>query len=417
MFDPPFATTARWTDQRWLIDGIIEANGIDWDQPRSLYWNAPCGTAAAPDFRMVRERVKKLGDIAGAFEAQAERRERSARDALGEKRLVAARENFFIAAVHWGAAQWPIFKADDRNRRFEWRKHQCFSHYARLADHPVETVSIPIPAGELPAWLHLPPGHKGGRLPVVVLFPGMDSFKEAGVSLYGDPLLSRGFAVLSIDGPGEYSAALGGVYLTVENWQAAGRACVDYLTTRTEIDAARIAVAGRSFGSFGATIAAAAEPRFCAVAVSATCFAPGFEPLCQSASPTFKVRLMYMANIADEATFDDFRRSLDWTGRTGTIEAPFLCVAGEQDELSPLDHAERLMASLSGPRRLVVYEGSRHSVGLGAPSAELGPNVNELVGDWLTQAVAGEFDRSDRWFVDSRGEVTKSTLSRPGTTP
>jgi hypothetical protein len=27
----------RFDEQRWLIDNIIRANGIDWDQPRSLY--------------------------------------------------------------------------------------------------------------------------------------------------------------------------------------------------------------------------------------------------------------------------------------------------------------------------------------------------------------------------------------------
>ena len=27
----------RFVEQRWLIDNIIRANGIDWDQPRSIY--------------------------------------------------------------------------------------------------------------------------------------------------------------------------------------------------------------------------------------------------------------------------------------------------------------------------------------------------------------------------------------------
>jgi len=31
----------RFDAQRWLIDNIIRANGIDWDQPRSLYIHAP----------------------------------------------------------------------------------------------------------------------------------------------------------------------------------------------------------------------------------------------------------------------------------------------------------------------------------------------------------------------------------------
>ena len=30
------ATTKRFAEQRWALDNIIRANGIDWDQPRSL---------------------------------------------------------------------------------------------------------------------------------------------------------------------------------------------------------------------------------------------------------------------------------------------------------------------------------------------------------------------------------------------
>ena len=48
-----------WTDQRWLLDNIIQANGIDWEQPRSIYWNVPCGMEASADFAAIRARVKK----------------------------------------------------------------------------------------------------------------------------------------------------------------------------------------------------------------------------------------------------------------------------------------------------------------------------------------------------------------------
>jgi hypothetical protein len=35
---PPYVR--RFEEQRWLIDNIIRTNGIDWDQPRSLYLSA-----------------------------------------------------------------------------------------------------------------------------------------------------------------------------------------------------------------------------------------------------------------------------------------------------------------------------------------------------------------------------------------
>ena len=50
----------RYEAQRWLIDNVIRANGIDWDQPRSLYLSGPCGNEANADFAGIRERVKKI---------------------------------------------------------------------------------------------------------------------------------------------------------------------------------------------------------------------------------------------------------------------------------------------------------------------------------------------------------------------
>ena len=56
----------------------------------------------------------------------------------------------------------------------------------------------------LPGWFHLPPGYSGGRIPAVVAIPGMDSFKEVAVAMYGDRWLMRDIAVLALDGPGQY---------------------------------------------------------------------------------------------------------------------------------------------------------------------------------------------------------------------
>ena len=40
----------RFIEQRWLLDNVIAANGIDWDQPRTIYLGAPLGLEAQSDF-------------------------------------------------------------------------------------------------------------------------------------------------------------------------------------------------------------------------------------------------------------------------------------------------------------------------------------------------------------------------------
>jgi dienelactone hydrolase len=402
--------TRRFAAQRWLLDNTIRSVGMDWDQPRSIYLSAPCGPEANADFAQIRARITKLADASPAFEAVARRREAKAQAAEKTDDPVTARESYFMAAIHWAAAQWPIDENNERNHFYNERKRECYTRYAALADHHVEAAWIPLPGGAaLPAWLHLPPGYRGGRIPVVVSLPGMDSFKEMGVAMYGDRWLSRGCAVLALDGPGQYESPVLGIYFSMDAWMATGTAAVNWLTARPEIDPERIGLAGTSFGSFFGTIAAAHEPRIRAVAVAAVCHEPGFHTIFEEASPTFKVRFMYMSGITDEDAFDEMRKGMTWEGHAERIRAPYLCLAGEAEELSPLVHTERLMQALAGPRRLVVYQDSRHSVG-NVPAANLGPFPPTLAADWMVATLAGRPFPSERWYVEASGQIVKTPL-------
>jgi dienelactone hydrolase len=398
---------ARFDAQRWLIDNIIRANGIDWDQPRSLYIHAPCGIEANADFAGIRERVKKMADIGPAFAAVARRREAKANAAAAADRKVTARDNFFMAAVHWGAAQWPYDENDETNIAYNNKKRECYAKYAALSDHHVEAAWVPFQGKAIPAWLHLPPNHASGRVPVVIAVPGMDSYKEIQVALYGDRFLNRGMAVLAIDGPGQYEAPMIGLNFSMENWVAAGPAIVDWIAARPELDATRIGVSGTSFGTLFGTVLTAHEPRIKACAVMSVCHEPGCQTIFEEASPTFKKRFMYMSGITDEAEFDKFRQSITWEGHADKIRVPFLCVAGEADELSPVKHSEDLIAALKGPKQMVIYQESRHSVG-NVPAANLGPFPPILVADWLADRLAGKPFISERWYVTGSGEITKT---------
>jgi dienelactone hydrolase len=397
----------RFDAQRWLIDNVIRANGIDWDQPRSLYISAPCGMEASADFAGIRERVKKMADIGPAFAAVARRREAKANAAAQADRTITARDNFFMAAVHWGAAQWPYDENDATNIAYNNKKRECYAKYATLSDHHVEAVWVPFKDKAIPAWLHLPPGYSGGGLPVVIAVPGMDSYKEISVALYGDRYLNRGMAVLAIDGPGQYEAPMIGLYFSMENWMAAGPALLDWIAARPELDVTRVGVSGTSFGSLFGTVLTANEPRVKACAVTSVCHEPGCHTIFQEASPTFKKRFMYMSGITDEDEFDKFRETITWQGHADKIRVPYLCVAGEAEELSPLEHSERLMAALNGPKQMVVYQESRHSVG-NVPAANLGPFPAILVADWLADRLAGKSFVSERWYVTGSGEINKT---------
>ena len=92
----------------------------------------------------------------------------------------------------------------------------------------------------------------------------------------------------------------------------------------------------------------------------------------EQASPTYKMRFMYMSGHTDEDAFDDFARTLTWEGHAEQLPMPYLALAGDHDELSPLECTEALLSARGGPKQLVVYQDSRHSIG-GVPAGEPGP--------------------------------------------
>jgi len=397
----------RWEAQRWLIDNIIKSVGMEWDQPRLAGLLAALGPEAGADLAQIRARVQKYADVAPAFEATARRREARAKAHEDAGEAIQARENYFMAANYWASAQWPIHENNDTNLFYNRRKRECFLKYGALADHKVEAAWIPLPSlkgKSLPAWLHLPPGHAGGRLPVVVSIPGMDGFKERFVPLYGDRWLNRNIAVLALEGPGQTECPVLGIPVSMPQWAETGPAVYQWLAARPEIDPERIGVTGSSFGSLFATVAFGNEQRLRACAVYSTCLEPGCRSIFDEASPTYKRRFMYMAGYQDEDAFDAFAKTLTWEGHADRIRNPYLCITGEFDPYSPLVHTERLFATLKGTKRLVVYGGAAHGVG-GIPSANLGPYFPSLVADWMVARFEGKSFPSERWFVDAAGKI------------
>lgn len=399
----------RWEDQRWALDNVIRSVTIDWDQPRSFYLNAACGMEASADFAAIRERVKKYADIEPAFANTARRREAKAKAAEAEGSPVTARDNYFMAAIHWGSAQWSRYENDETNLAFNKSKREAYLNYVRLADHTIEPVFIPLNGGQMPGWFHLPANYKGGRIPVVISYPGMDTYKEVFVALKGDRWLERGIAVLALDGPGQAECRVMGLTVSMENWRAAGKAAVDWLTQRPEIDPERIGAFGNSFGSFFVTIATANEPRIKACVANSNNLEPGFHSIFEEASPSYKKRFMYMAGFTDEAKFDAFRKTLTWEGHVHKIKAPYLCVTGEADELSPIVHSEKMLAGMTNPRLFVIYQDARHAIGA-CPSVNMGPHPPTLVADWMAARLAGKPMASERWFVENSGNVIKTPL-------
>ena len=103
-----------------------------------------------------------------------------------------------------------------------------------------------------------------------------------------------------------------------------------------------------------------------------------------------------MAGYTDEGEFDKFAQTLTLKGIGSRIKCPFLIVAGEDDELSPIKYSYDLYDEITAPKQIVVYRGERHSM----PGA-LGWQT--MVADWMKDRLEGKPMRSESILVDAVG--------------
>ena len=393
--------TKRWQEQRWILDQVIKVSGLDFDQGRSGKMLRNCGPGIAGELRGIGQRVQKFTDFPREFSRAAQKREQQGRAAEALGHTVEAREHYYVAATYYTAAQWGIFE-DGNPQRMAWAesKRDCYDRYIGFADHPIERVDLSVPGGQQAALLHLPyKPAPGERFPCILYQPGMDGVKEDN-PLMGDPLLQRGLAILSIDGPGQGETRERGITVTASNCEDGAKAAYAYLKTRPEIDGDRMAIYGSSMGSYWGTRMAAAEPGFKACAVAGVCMEPSQYTIFNTAAPTFKLNYMYMSGYDDEAKFDEFCETLTLEGVAAKIQCPYMAAAGEDDELCPIEFVYQLMDEATCPKVLYVYEGERHSI--------RNPAARTIIVDWLKDCLDGKPVTSEKVYVEMSGKETRT---------
>jgi dienelactone hydrolase len=399
----------RWQEQRWLLDTVIQSVGMEWDQPRLSYTLYPAGPDAIGDFRTVGMRVRKFADMHREFAAAARRREIKAENFEKQGRKVSARESYFIAALLYSAARWPIFENNEKSIGYNTRMVACYDKYASLMNRPIERVEVPFggKGKSLPGYLHLPREPKRGeRFPCVIGIDGMDGSKEIMCSMYGDKFIERGMAHFIYDGPGQGECTIREIFVTEKNHMDAAVAVYDLLARHPHIDKDRIVLWGISMGTyFGLQAAAALGDKLRGTAVTFVCHEPGMNGLMDMSAPSFKMRFMYMSGHDDEAKFDAFKEKFTLHPYVGKIKCPVLIQAGEDDELSPIEFTDELIKKIKPQKKFVVYEGERHAIGGNNLSSYLGENWFTMLADWCLDRIEGKLAPNERVFINALGQA------------
>ena len=178
--------------------------------------------------------------------------ERHAKEATAASDTVQKREHWRQAWLDYHFGAWPAQNTDGKRAAYK-KAVEAFRAYAALLDPPAETVRIPFEGKEIVGYLRLPAG--AGAKPVVISIGGLDEYKEFGVEHVSGPLVSAGLGSLSLDMPGTGEAP---VKMEVGAERMISKA-IDYLISRPEVDARRIAVNGASAGGYWSALAAYSE--------------------------------------------------------------------------------------------------------------------------------------------------------------
>jgi esterase FrsA len=261
--------------------------------------------------------------------------------------------------------RWPV-PASEGKRASYAKALEMFRAAAKFLDPPLETVRIPFEGKEIVGYFRLPKNAKG-PVPVLLAISGLDSRKEDMTVNYG-ALLQYGIGFLAIDSPGTGEAPIQAGETSERMFSRA----IDYLLTRPEVDKARIAAVGQSFGGYWATKLAIVEhDRLRAVVAQS----PPVDGAFQKDYVLSKLRTnreylfgmsSAMESILDNVhTVEDLadtfpKLSLVKQGLVGKPTAPMLIIAGVLDTQVPVADAYLLLSSGDVPKEAWINPKGGH---------------------------------------------------------
>lgn len=372
----------RRSGQQWVMDQLFRIAGHDLLFPGALGFRLERGYRYAEVERTM-HRVKTFRQNAREWAYTASQLEEMAKDAEAKGHSVTARDFFYRASIYYGRGQWSINRDTDVKRAMYDKCVECFEGLIRHSDSLIERVELDVEGETVYGVLHLPE-NCAGKVPAMLFFPGMDMFKEEFPNAECNPFARRGIAMLTLDGPGQGETRVKGCTVTDEKYIKAGKAALDYLEKRPEIDASRLAVSGASFGSYWAPQLAANDSRIKANAgIMGILYS--MTPIFELAPPSFKSTFMYMAGVTDEAEFDKMAATMGLEGIGQKITCPTLITQGENDYLCPLEGADKFFHEIAGPKEMWVFQDEFHP--LGGVMQHLLP----WLADWVMDAFEGKY--------------------------
>lgn len=331
--------------------------------------------------------------------------------ALDAGHRVTARQAYLRATEYWRQAIFFIrHDLSDERLLHGWRNHRsCFEAAVALFDSPVDVADVPAAGAQLRTYLFRSGRHGQGPRPVVLVPCGYDSTAEAGYSATAYMALRHGWDCVTFEGPGQGGVLYDQRVPMRPDFDTALTPVLDWVLAQPDIDPARVALIGRSFGGYLAPRGASGDSRIRAL----VCDPAQFDFVSRivprmisendwrkvlSSDPAMDDQLQQMlegphnleyfgARMATmgAATVGDFLRTqVDYTldGHTASIQCPVLLTEGEGDFAAQTQVLAAHLTPSPTVHRFTEAQGAGgHCEGLGATAWE------EAVFNWLDETL------------------------------
>jgi dipeptidyl aminopeptidase/acylaminoacyl peptidase len=291
----------------------------------------------------------------GEWQHLAEEVEQRARAAAAKNQDAAAMRHYFHAGSYYRQSDFFLPGRDARKTELFLKANACFNEGARRHRPTIEPIQVRCGTETYDGYFYVP--DRAGRKPIpgVFLIGGADSLAEELFFLVGPELAERGAALLLLDTPGRGSTLrLKNIYARPD-YEVPTKAAIDYLVSRSEIDAARIGLMGISVGGYYAPRAAAYEKRVKAL----VCWGASYDLLADLYVfyPPIRGQMQWILGAKDDAEARAKLATYHLRDAALRIECPALVSHARADTLMNVEGAARLFEAMSSrDKELKIWE-------------------------------------------------------------
>jgi dipeptidyl aminopeptidase/acylaminoacyl peptidase len=321
-----------------------------------------------------------------AWRGMAEQQEEQAAQDLKAGLHRSAGARYLRASVYHASGERQIPPGPEKTASYQ-AALDSFARAVELVPLNVERIEVPSPDGILPGYLI--PAHTPEPAPVVIFYGGFDVTKEILYGFVEEEFARRGITCLVMDSPGVGEPLrLRGVP-SRPDYEVPTGAIIDYLETRSDVDADRIGVMGISLGGYYAPRSAAFEPRIKACAAWGGIWDWGatWEKRWGTRSKTVSVPWFQLPWVMGTDTMEaGLERVKQWTlvDVLPKLTQPLLIVHGENDRQVAVEDAHKAFAAAGSAdkqlRIFTVAEGGAEHCQTDEPDP-----ARQLIADWFGQ--------------------------------